>query len=102
MYSISALHGDNIVKPSTNMNWYKGPSILSYLENVKINEENDKSLRLPVQYVLRTTSDFRGYCGRIASGEIYTGKKIKIYQVEYLQQLRKSSNIIQFQIKKYK
>ena len=33
---VSALHGDNIVKPSTNMNWYRGPSILSYLENVKI------------------------------------------------------------------
>ena len=28
--------------------------------------------------MLRTTSDFRGYCGRIASGEVYPGKKIKI------------------------
>ena len=75
---ISALHGDNIVKSSTNMNWYPGPSILSYLENVEIDEENDQSLRLTIQYVLRTTSEFRGYCGRIASGEVYTGKKIKI------------------------
>ena len=33
---ISALEGDNILKPSKNMKWYKGPQLMKMLEEVQI------------------------------------------------------------------
>ena len=32
---VAALKGDNVAKKSTNMNWYKGPSLLEALDNLK-------------------------------------------------------------------
>ena len=70
---ISALHGDNVVTRSQNMEWYEGPSLLHHLENVYIG--SDRNLidpRFPVQYVLRPHRaefhDYRGYAGQVASG----------------------------------
>ncbi len=31
---ISALAGDNVVEPSSNMDWYGGPTVLEHLETV--------------------------------------------------------------------
>src|SRR5574343_411561 len=46
----SALAGDNVVNPSEKMQWYKGPALLKFLEEVPIVEEkaNDAS-RFQVQ-----------------------------------------------------
>ena len=78
---ISALHGDNVVDPSQNMDWYNGPALLSLLETVPI--ENDVNLtdaRFPVQYVIRPQSaefpDYRGYAGRIAGGVFRPGDAV--------------------------
>jgi bifunctional enzyme CysN/CysC len=76
---ISALMGDNVVNKSTNTPWYKGQTIMQYLENVEISNKNlDKSFRMPVQWVNRPSSDFRGFSGLIASGSIRVGDKVKI------------------------
>ena len=78
---ISALHGDNVVDRSQNMDWYDGPALLSLLETVPI--ENDVNLtdaRFPVQYVIRPQSaefpDYRGYAGRIAGGVFHPGDAV--------------------------
>ncbi len=70
---ISAKLGDNVVDVSENMKWYQGVTLLEYIENVRIFEDvNFKTLRFPVQYVIRPKSDdfhdFRSYAGRIESG----------------------------------
>ncbi|MFA5166906.1 MAG: sulfate adenylyltransferase subunit CysN [Candidatus Omnitrophota bacterium] len=76
---ISALKGDNVVTKSDRMPWYEGPPLLSHLENVHIlSDRNLIDLRFPVQYVLRPSSDFRGYSGRLASGVIRKGDEILV------------------------
>lgn len=79
----SALLGDNIVEPSQNMPWYKGPSLLYHLETVYIGgDENHVDARFPVQWVIRPHSDkwhdFRGFAGRIAGGVFKPGDKVKV------------------------
>ncbi|MCK9203763.1 MAG: GTP-binding protein [Bacteroidales bacterium] len=79
---ISALHGDNVVKPSTNMEWYKG-TLLQVLEAIPIDQDHDlRHPRFPVQYVIRPESneyhDYRGYAGRVAGGFFHPGDKIMI------------------------
>ncbi len=76
---ISALLGDNITSNSDNTTWYTGPTIMEYLETVKIEEKDfSNPFRMPVQWVNRPNLDFRGYCGMIASGKIEPGDKIRI------------------------
>ncbi|UKJ06405.1 sulfate adenylyltransferase subunit 1 [Solitalea lacus] len=77
----SSLKGDNIVNPSESMTWYKGPTLLAYLENVQVNQDiNTKDARFPVQYVIRPQSeefhDYRGYAGRVVSGQLSVGDEV--------------------------
>jgi sulfate adenylyltransferase subunit 1 len=80
---ISALKGDNVVERSKIMTWYDGPTLMYVLENIHIgNDLNMVDSRFPVQYVIRPQSqeyhDYRGYAGRIASGEFNKGDKVKV------------------------
>jgi sulfate adenylyltransferase subunit 1 len=76
---LSALKGDNVVKPSVNMTWYKGPTLLEYLEKVEISRDaNLNDFRFPVQIVLRPNLDYRGFAGRVASGVVKKGDKVKV------------------------
>ena len=77
---ISALCGDNIIEPSDAMPWYHGTTLLSYLETVKINDEQmqQQPFRMPVQWVNRPNLDFRGYAGTVASGTIQPGDEIRV------------------------
>ncbi len=76
---MSALLGDNIVDPSSNMPWYKGATLLDALETVHIaSDRNFVDFRLPVQYVMRQSSDFRGYMGTIASGILRPGSEVEV------------------------
>ena len=83
---ISALAGDMIVDRGEKLNWYNGPTLLDYLENLDASEKNVmKELRFPVQYVCRPQDstnkelhDFRGFMGRIESGLLCVNDKVKI------------------------
>jgi sulfate adenylyltransferase subunit 1 len=80
---ISALNGDNVVDASTNMDWYTGPTLMTLLETVPLdNDVNLTDARFPVQYVIRPQQteyhDYRGYAGRIASGVFHKGDAIKV------------------------
>ena len=80
---ISALHGDNVVEKSKNMDWYEGPSMLYHLESVYIgSDQNHVDARLPVQWVIRPHSDehhdFRGYAGRVAGGVFKPGDDVVV------------------------
>jgi len=76
---VSALAGDNVVEHSTNMGWYRGPTLLEYLETVPltIREAADGPLRFPVQLVVRPNAEFRGFAGRVERGEVRAGMRVK-------------------------
>ena len=68
---------DNVVQKSERTPWYKGTSLLELLETVSIeNDHNLTDFRFPVQYVLRPNLDFRGFCGKVASGVIHKGDEV--------------------------
>jgi len=80
---ISALHGDNVVEPSTNMSWYDNGTLLDVLETLPIDHDyNLTDARFPVQHVIRPISneyhDYRGYGGRVDGGIFKTGDKVMI------------------------
>ena len=80
---ISALRGDNVVDRSTHMNWYQGPTLMYYLENVHIaSDYNFIDCRFPVQYVVRPNTDefhdYRGYAGRVGGGIFRKGDRVMI------------------------
>lgn len=74
---VSATEGDNINKPSVNMPWYQGETLLSYLESIDAGTRNPESgFTMPVQRVCRPDRTFRGFQGHIESGEIKVGDEI--------------------------
>jgi bifunctional enzyme CysN/CysC len=77
---ISALLGDNVVDPSTNMRWYEGPTLLHHLEHVDVaSSHNHTDARFPVQYVIRDhDSDYRGYAGQVAGGVFRPGEDVVV------------------------
>lgn len=76
---ISALKGDNVIEPSPRTHWYHGPSMLGYLETVKVAADMiDKPFRMPVQWVNRPDLDFRGFSGTLASGKIKPGDEVAV------------------------
>ena len=80
---LSALHGDNVVDRSSNMDWYEGSTLLHLLENVHIgSDHNHVDCRFPVQYVVRPQSkkypDYRGYAGRISGGVFKPGDEVMV------------------------
>src|SRR5580698_2702700 len=74
---ISALEGDNVVRPSRNMPWFQGPCLLEFLESVPVHHRaRATAFRFPVQRVIRPDQDFRGYAGQIVSGAVRPGDGI--------------------------
>ncbi len=76
-YDISKIHfvptsgwtGDNLYNKSTNMPWYKGPSVFEALDEFTVPEKPiDKPLRIPVQEVY----SIRGV-GTVPVGKVETG-----------------------------
>jgi bifunctional enzyme CysN/CysC len=75
---ISALRGDNVVDRSAPMDWYRGPTLLEYLETAPVAAGvADGPLRLPVQYVIRTGEE-RAYAGQVAGGRVRVGDEVVV------------------------
>jgi len=78
---ISGFKGDNITaSPSAKTPWYAGPSLIHHLETVELanTAAQERSFRMPVQWVNRPNLDFRGFAGQIASGTIRPGDPVRI------------------------
>jgi sulfate adenylyltransferase large subunit len=76
---VSALTGDNVVRPTTAMPWYTGPSLLELLQSVPAAEAGaSDSFRLAVQRVIRPNQNFRGFAGQIAAGTVRPGDPIMV------------------------
>jgi len=76
---IVARDGDNIVRPSKRMLWYKGPTVLQHLETVPVStHQRDQAARFHVQSVIRTQTGGRGYAGYVSSGAFNQGDQIVV------------------------
>ena len=80
---LSALEGDMVVERGDRMGWYAGPTLMEVLESAPAAQsEAAKPFRFPVQGVCRPRSaehpDFRGYMGRVESGEIGIGDEVLV------------------------
>jgi sulfate adenylyltransferase large subunit len=75
---ISALNGDNVVERSEAMDWYRGPTLLEFLETAPVTAgADDGPLRLPVQYVIRA-GERRAYAGQLAGGTVRVGDEVAV------------------------
>jgi bifunctional enzyme CysN/CysC len=73
---VSALNGDNVLKTTKNLSWFNGPSLISLLESIKV-DNFDNSFIMPIQNVIRPNLDYRAFSGRVSSGSIEIGDKIR-------------------------
>jgi len=77
---VSALQGDNMIAPSPRMSWYRGPTLMGYLETVEVDTTHRERgpLRFPVQWVNRPNQDFRGFAGTLAGGVVRQGERVRV------------------------
>src|SRR5439155_25032829 len=76
---VSALEGSNVVTRSSLIPWYEGPSLLGWLETVKVDDRRESApFRMVVQWVNRASPDFRGLSGRILSGTLHLGDRVTV------------------------
>jgi len=83
---LSALNGDMLVDRLDNMPWYTGETLLEMLEkSPAAHTEQPEEFRFPVQFVCRPHAsadaklhDFRGFMGRVESGEIAVGDDVTV------------------------
>jgi len=76
---VSALNGDHVTAHSSAAPWYTGPTLLSCLEEIDVARGAENlEFRMPVQWVNRPSQDFRGYCGRVASGRVKVGDRVRV------------------------
>jgi len=76
---MSALKGDNIIARSNAMQWYQGPTLLSFLETVDMRASRvTYPLRFPVQWVNRPNLNFRGFSGTVEAGTATVGQTIRV------------------------
>jgi len=100
---VSALKGDNVVKPSEIMSWYKGETLIENLEKLDTSAiYNSGKMRFPVQYVIRPKTqeyhDYRAYAGKVYGGDINVGDEVLVLP----SQTKTKVKDIYFNGKKYK
>ena len=76
---ISGWVGDNIIEPSKNMPWYKGPTLLEALDNVHPPKRpTDKPLRVPLQDVYKIGGVGTVPVGRVETGVMKPGMHVEV------------------------
>jgi bifunctional enzyme CysN/CysC len=74
---LSALKGDNVFSNFENTKWYKGSPLIEALEKVNVlDTSQNNELSFPIQWVNRSSANFRGYSGTITDGKISKGDLI--------------------------
>lgn len=73
---ISALVGDNVCFNSENMSWYKGKTLMQYLETCEPTNPGNDITRVSIQYAIGTVE--KGYLGLVLSGIIKVNDIVRI------------------------
>jgi sulfate adenylyltransferase subunit 1 len=66
---ISAIHGDNVAKPSEKLSWFDGPTVLQALDTFKPLKIEEKPLRFPIQDIYSVDGK-KILVGRIEAGRL--------------------------------
>merc|ERR1719323_2298814 len=75
---ISGWVGDNMLEPSTNMKWFKGPYVLKALDAINPPKRPiEKPLRLPLQDVYKIGGIGTVPVGRVETGVLKPGMTVK-------------------------
>jgi elongation factor 1-alpha len=75
--AVSGLMGDNIMKKSSNMGWYKGPTLLEQMDIFPAPElPTNLPMRMPVQDVYEITGIGTVPVGKVETGIMKVGQKI--------------------------
>jgi bifunctional enzyme CysN/CysC len=77
---LSAFKGDNVIERSAHTAWYRGPTLMGWLETVPVDATRLQRgpMRFPVQWVNRPNLDFRGFAGTLAGGRVTVGERIRV------------------------
>jgi elongation factor 1-alpha len=67
---LSGYKGDNVVKKSTNMNWYTGNTLIEALDNLKVPEQ---PINLPLRLPIQDAYNIKGV-GTVPVGRVETGR----------------------------
>ncbi len=74
---VSAWTGDNVLKKSDKMTWYKGPTLIEALDEFEVPPKPiDKPLRIPIQDVYSITGVGTVPVGRIETGKLKVGDRV--------------------------
>jgi bifunctional enzyme CysN/CysC len=76
---LSATLGENVTRAAGAMPWYSGATLLAHLEAAPGDARPAaEPFRFPVQWVNRPNADFRGFAGRIVSGSVRPGERVRV------------------------
>ena len=75
---LSATEGDNLTTNSPHTPWYTGEPLLTYLENVDLEDTLETGFYFPVQRVCRPNHTFRGFQGQIEAGSVSVGDELMV------------------------
>jgi elongation factor 1-alpha len=77
--AVSGLKGDNVAKKSDKMPWYKGPTVLEQFDLFQLPDPpTNLPLRMPVQDVYEITGIGTVPVGKIETGIMKQGMKVKV------------------------
>lgn len=77
-FPISALRGDNVIERSSAMPWYGGPSLLEWLDTVKLTESDDHPACVAIQTVHPLPDHRRLFTGTLQGGQLSVGDPIRV------------------------
>jgi len=77
--AVSGLMGENITEKSDKMGWYKGPTLLGQMDNfAEPKKPTELPMRMPIQDVYEITGIGTVPVGKIETGVMKIGQKVKI------------------------
>jgi len=86
---ISGWLGDNMLEKSSNLSWYKGPTLFEALDAIKEPKRPvDRPLRIPIQDVYKIGGIGTVPVGRVETGTLVKGQSITVAPVQIVTEVK--------------
>jgi elongation factor 1-alpha len=80
---ISGWLGDNMLEKSSNLSWFKGPTLIEALDSIKEPKRpSDRPLRIPIQDVYKIGGIGTVPVGRVETGVLTKGQSVTVAPVQ--------------------
>ena len=80
---VSGLTGANIIKSSSRLSWFEGPTLMSAMDELTKPDKQQRDALFQVQYIQRLSGGGRRYLGQVIAGEIQLGQKLTSNQKSF-------------------